>query len=274
MLIFGVFSIGSAQDIVVDTEPTAMVAVFELPLKTKFNDVMYAAYQDILSVKDDYEELQNFDRTALSKNRYGVYSINYYYEGPLGPYEKAEITFGLTIFPEDDETYDQYGRKAFYYGFPLLGAKFSGYQVTVRYRDAFDIHKMIQKHGDVLLEEQKKNLPLVLSIEALKDSYHIDESVDFIVSLENVSAKNYRIKDLNAGTLKFFYDEKELIAKDTGQSRYSGQEKIVLDPSEKISKKFTISGFSDLGDVVIYCSYLLTFKGVEPSGILRIKIIE
>jgi len=60
----------------------------------------------------------------------------------------------------------------FYYDFPLLGVKFAGYQLTVRYRDAFDIHKLVQKYGEPLLEEQKKNLPLTMSIEPFSNCGH------------------------------------------------------------------------------------------------------
>jgi len=239
------------------------------------NQVMLAIYDDIFSGKHRYINLADFGRHTLTKNRYGIYSIEYKHEITEEGYRKGQfLMFGVTIVKLEDTDFDEFGRKAFHFNFPLLGLKFAGYGKTNRERNQFEIQKVVQKNGDPILREQVKRLPLKLSLETVKESYAVDESIKFVVTLENVSSKGLRIRDLNEHTLYFLYGNTPWGTFEVGENIGKKAKRIVLEPGGKIRKTFTGSGFSSAQEVEIYCSYVLTFKGVKPSSILKIKIVK
>ena len=128
----------------------------------------------------------------------------------------------------------------------------------------------MQNNGDLLLKEQRKYLPLKLSLKTVKERYAVNENIEFVVILENVSSNNLRIKDLDKDTLYFLYADMKWGAVESESKK--GKKEFLLKPGEKIQKTFIGRGFSFPREFEIYCSYALTYKGVKPSNVLKVHV--
>ena len=246
---------------------------FDEPLKNICNSVMIAIYNDILSIREDYDNLVDFGKHVLSQNQHGIYAIEYQHKILDGARKGEFLVFGVTIIKPEDTNFNEFGQQAFNFGFPLLDVKFAGYQQTNRKWMKFNIQDVVQRNGDPLLEEQKKYLPLKLSLKTDKENYKVGENIQITVTLENVSRKNLRIKDLDEETLYFLYANTKWGAVIVGEKNKK-KKKFILKPGQKIHKKFIGSGSSVSHEFEIYCSYAITFKGVKPSSVLKVKVIE
>ncbi|MCK5082353.1 MAG: hypothetical protein KAR31_05555 [Candidatus Omnitrophica bacterium] len=138
----------------------------------------------------------------------------------------------------------------------------------------FSIQEVVQRNGDLLLEEQKKHLPLKLSLETDKKEYKIREDIQITIILENVSNKNLWIKSLDNETLYFLYANTKWGAIPKSEEKEKRKGKFILTPGQKVYKKFVGSGSSTPHEFEIYCSYAVTFKGVKPSSVIKVKVIE
>jgi hypothetical protein len=247
---------------------------FDQRVKEIANEVMFAVYNDILSSRERYGDLKNFDQSALSRNQYGIYSIYYQHRAVVGPYKDKPFEFGVTIVGLEDTSFNEFGRGTFNFSFPLLGLKFAGYERVYWRPNQFSIQDVIQKNGDPLLEEQKKRLPLKLSLKTVEDYYRVNEDIEFIVTLENISSKNLWVRELNGDTLYFRYGNAQWGAKETSAQKKKREKRFILEPGEKVYKKFVGSGFPAPREFEVYCSYTLTFQGVKPFSVLKVKVVE
>jgi hypothetical protein len=243
-------------------------------LKDLCNQVMFAIYQDITTFKEEYMELEDFGPYVLSENQYGIYSLEYEYIVSEGFQKGERIAFGVTIVRLDDTNFNQYGNQAFAFGFPLLDLKFSGYQQESRRQEAFDIQKVIQKNGNLLLAEQNKHLPLKLTLETVKENYHVGEDIEIIVILQNVSSKNFWVKELSEDTLFFIYGDTHWGTRKIGPKKQQKIKRQILKQGQRISERFVGSGFLEPQEIEIFGSYVVTFKGVNPSSFLKIIITK
>ena len=247
---------------------------FDEPLKGICNSVMIAIYNDILSIRGDHDNLVDFGEHVLSRNQHGVYTIEYQRKISDGARKGEFLNFGVTIVKPADANFNEFGRQAFNFGFPLLDIKIAGYQQTNRKWMKFSIQDVVQRNGDLLLEEQKKYLPLKVSLKTDKESYKVGENIPITATLENVSRKNLWIRALDRETLYFLYDNAQWGAVELGKRTEERREKFILKPGEKVHKRFIGSGSSVPREIEIYCSYAITFKGVKPSSVIKVKIIE
>ena len=244
---------------------------FDDSLKNVSNRVMIAIYNDILSMKEAQDNLVDFGQHVLSLNQYGIYSLEYRHKISGGVRDGEFLEFGVTIVRPEDTNFGEFGRQAFNFGFPLLDVKFAGYQRTNRKWMRFNIQDIVQKNGDPLLEEQKKYLPLKLSLITDKEYYKVGENIEVTATLENVSRRNLWVKDLDAKTLYFLYGNAEWGTVEIGQAK---RERFILKPGEKVHKKFVGSGSRVPREFEIYCSYAVTYQGVKPSSVLKVKVVE
>ncbi|MCK5081281.1 MAG: hypothetical protein KAR31_00105 [Candidatus Omnitrophica bacterium] len=233
--------------------------------------MMIAIYNDILSIRGDHDNLVDFGEHVLSRNQHGVYTIEYQRKISDGARKGEFLNFGVTIVKPADANFNEFGRQAFNFGFPLLDIKIAGYQQTNRKWMKFDIQDVVRRNGDLLLEEQKKHLPLKLSLKTDKEYYNVRENIEVTVTLENVSRSNLWVKNLHNETLYFLYGDAKWGTVAVGEKR---KRKLILKPGQKIHKKFVGSGSSIPREIEIYGSYNMTFKGVKPSSVLKVKIVE
>ena len=246
---------------------------FSEDLKETCNRAMRGVFQDILLEKENYDNLVNFGDWTLSKNQYGIYAIEYGREILYGPRKGEFLRFGVTIVRPEDTNFSKYGHEAFNFVFPLLNVKFAGYQQTNRKWLQFDIQDIVRQNGDPLLEAQQKYLPLELSLETDKKVYRVGEDIRVTVTLKNVSEKSLWVNSLNDRNLYFLYGDTKWGAAEL-RSKPGRKERFVLEPGLTVSRTFVGSGLKDPQEFEIYCSYLLTFEGVKPSSIVRVKVVE
>lgn len=249
----------------------AALGLFSQRMTEIANQVMLAVYDDIVSAKERYDDLQDFDQKALSRNQYGVYSIRYKREAAAGPLGGKPFEFGVTVVGREDTDFNEFGRKAFNLHFPLLGLKFAGYEKVYWRPNQFSLQDVVQKNGDPLLKEQKKYLPLKLSLKTVAESYRVNEDIEFVVTLENVSSKNLWVRALNKDTLYFLYADTPWGTREADAPKR--EKKFILEPGEKVHKKFVGSGFPEPREFEVYCSYALTFQGVKPFSVLKVKVV-
>ena len=249
------------------------VADFTPETKEFCNEVIINIYKDILKVKDKYPGLRNFDEKALFENQYGIYSI--IYKEPVDEAQMKRSTvpfeFGVTIDKIQDTTFAG-KRNSFNLAFPLLGVKFTGYQTKRMLRTQFDVMPLVNEHGTILSDYQQKFMPLRLTIRTLKDIYKVRQPIEFEVVLKNVSKRHMVVKSLGMETLFFLFGDMAW-----GTNPSSGQKggrDVVLKAGESVSLKFQGESFEKPHDIEIYCAYRMSVKGVNPSGTLRIKVVE
>ena len=265
MLSVGIFSAAIAS---------AQRAQLNQETKNICRDVMRNIFQDIVKVKGQFKELENFGEDALAENQYGLPLIQYRCNNP-DSLKEAPCAFGLTIVRVEDANFNEYGFDAFNLVFPLLDLKFAGYyQKNFLKTNQFDLQKIVQKNGQILWDYQQKFMPYKLSLKTVKETYGVGENIDFVVTLTNLTKRNIVVKDLNEETLYFLYDNKMWGAKEVNSTQSQSIKEIILKPDESISKTFSGYGFSNPKDFEIYCSYVLTYKGVKPAASLIVKVVE
>lgn len=240
--------------------------------KALCNKVIINIYKDILKVKGKYPQLKNFDDKVFYENEYGIYTILYKDTSAEGEGQKnPAYEFGLTIdgltdnpFPDKPNTFN--------FAFPLLGLKFSGYQPKHVLRSQFDVLSVINKNGVLLSDYQQKFMPLQLTLKTLKDTYKIREDIEFEVVLKNVSNRHMVVKSLGIDTLYFVFEDMVWGTSPNTQER--GGKNVILKSGESLTLKFKGESFQKPRDIQIYCAYRMSIKGVNPSGTLRVRVVD
>ena len=243
-------------------------------VKALCNKVMLNIYNEIMEAKKQYKELENFTEAALSKNQHGIYSIEYRYLMSEGAVKDQIYEFGLTIAGMQDSNFYAPGRQLFNLGFPLLKLEFIGYQKKIFRTGQFDIEGPLKKHGLLLWDYQQRFVPYKLTIEPVKEEYKVDEPIEFIVTLKNLSKKNIIVKDLNEQTLFFLYGGQPWGAQEMNSSQVKFLKGVVLKSDESISKKFQGNAFSSPQEFEIHCTYGFAYEGVQPSATLKIRVVQ
>jgi hypothetical protein len=247
-------------------------------LKALCNKTMVNIYNDLLEAKSKYSDLKHFNVDSLTKDENGVYVIEYEAkEKVLGKYSRERTyAIGVSIIDINDTRYRRERgsrKKIFEYGFPLLGIKFQGYRRKGLRSKEFDIQASVQKNGKLLLMEQDKYLPLELILESQKEAFKVNEDIKFDVTIKNRGGQSYKIKDLNSQTLFFVYgDNTTWGAQQIGTKKYATDKYVLLKPGRSVTKTFAGSGFDIPKEYEISCFYVMTFSGVNPSGLLNIKV--
>lgn len=230
-------------------------------------------YDDIFAVRQEYKELGQFGGGSFfTQEDEKIYSIEHQYQSQWKNQKPFE--FGLTIVGIDEPNPYSDREGSFSFGFSLLDVKFVGYQSEGIYKKSFDIYKPIQKYGKLLLDEQQKHLPLKLTITSAKKVFKIGEKIDIRVTLENIGKRTLKVKNLDTTTLFFLYDNAPWGATEMNSEKSRGTKEIVFRPGEKMSKNFTGSSFDKAKKITIFGSYIQTFKGVHPSGVLSVRVQE
>ncbi len=247
-------------------------------IKKLCNTTMVNIYNDILVAKSRYPDLKNFNLDSLKKDDEGIYSIEYSADPSEGKYSKNRVfALGISIVGiEEVRYYRERGsfKKIFEFGFPLLGIKFQGYKQRGLRSKEFDIEGSVQKNGKLLLMEQDKYLPLQIIIESKKENFKVNEPVSFNVTLKNRSDKSYVVKDLDSNSLFFVYGDNTIWgAKEIGVKKYQSAPTVLLKPGRSITKTFNGTGFSIPKEYEISGFYVMTFNGVNPTGLLKIKVV-
>ena len=135
---------------------------------------------------------------------------------------------------------------------------------------------LIKKYSEPLMDEEQKLMPYRLTVVADKESFFIKEDVYFTVTLTNLTKKNIKVKDLNAQTLYFLYNNRpwgaELVEDEKDKEKKD--ELILLKPDEFVRRKFKSAGFTVPKEFEIFSSYAMTYQGVNPTSKLKIRVIE
>ncbi|MBF0532764.1 MAG: hypothetical protein HQL23_06660 [Candidatus Omnitrophica bacterium] len=116
-------------------------------------------------------------------------------------------------------------------------------------------------------------VPMTLTLKADKEAFYTGEPILFEVGLKNTSRQTWRVKDLTNQTMYCLYDQEPWGAQQIGGADFDSVPLIELPPGQALVKKFLGAAFPQPREVEIFCSYSLTFKGVNPQNVLRIKIV-
>ncbi len=232
------------------------------------NQVILDIFQDILKVKKDYPELENFGEKAFFKNKNGINGILYEYTYP----KTGEVfSFGITINAMDDIDFEGKEGK-FNYGFSKLGVKISGFSQKHPLRTQFDLMPLVSKYGMALAEEQQNFMPLRVFIRPVKGSFQVRENVEFDVVLKNVSKRHMVVKSLGQETLYFLINKQGW-----GTSPLSGKQggsDEVLKSGEETVLRLKGESFQKPQEIELTCFYRMSIDGVNPVGKIRIMITE
>lgn len=241
------------------------------------NTTMVNMYNDILVMKSKYPDLKDFNKNALKKDAAGNYYIEYSAAPEAGEYsENRFFAFAVSIIGLDEvKYYRERGsrKKIFDFGFPLLEIKFQGYKQRGLHSKELDIQALVKDNGKLLLMEQDKYLPLQVIVKSNKDAFKVDEIISFDVTLKNRGDKSYQVKDLNSQSLFFVYgDDTTWGAEEIGVKKSTEKNSVLLNPGRSVTKTFSGTGFSIPKEYEISCFYVMTFNGVNPSGLLNVRV--
>lgn len=255
--------------------PDRVAAVIDPALAKTADRVMMAIYDAILPDKDHEDQLMDFDRFALYRNRYGITAIRYRREIPEGMRKGEFLEFGVSVVGMADTDFSEFGSDSFAFLFPFLGIKFAGYQYTSRKYMKFSLKEIIRRNIVPFVLEQNKHLPLKLTLSPVKDHFQVEERVRIRATVENVSQRALWVKDIDTDTMYFLHaDIPWEVRKVNAPYRKDDRIKILLSPGEKIGAEFYGSGFFIPNAYEIYGSYGVTFQGVRPSSITKVRIVE
>jgi len=260
IFLFFIFSVNLslAQEVILDEKTKAIC-----------NEVMLNIYQDILTAKDKYPELSQFDEKVMYENEKGIYAIVYQYQ-PSGTSRPNHDTFefGVTITTKNNTIFQDQRGYAFNLDFPFLGLKFAGY-FKKGLKPKYDIFAPINKYGQLLADHQQNYLPLQLRLVTNKTEYKVKEPIHFEVELTNVSKKHMWVKNINEETISCLYNKRYW---GTQARSMQSATTIILKSGESLKRGFAGEGFVEPQNVEIYCSYSMSLKGVKPAGVLHLWV--
>ncbi len=189
------------------------------------NEVMRGIFDEIMAVKDQYENLEDFSAGNYTLNKFGLGKIVYSYELDKDQPEhkrRRPYTFGITIVPMDQEIFGgEHG--LFELGFPVLKLKIAGYFSRRLLKTQLNIAPFVKKYGAKLAEYEQKFLPLRVFVRPSKREYTVREPIEFTVFVQNVSKRGMLVEGLNANTLFFLID---------GQFWGKGEKPVETDPKK------------------------------------------
>jgi len=262
--LLSLISTGWTEDFAFDEKTTKMC-----------QEIMKSIYYEIYDLRNNHEGLSEFGEKALFENQYEIHAIVYKNKSKQPKQGDALLlrssyNFGITITKIDDIPFPDNNR-VFQNEFPMLGIKLSAYQIW-RSISQYDIRPLIKKYSDLLAAHQQTYLDLRLYLRSEKNVYSVNEDIAFEVVLENSSIKNLGIKSLGAKTLFFLYDNQSWGTKPS--SYEGGGNNMVLKAGDSYSMRFIGEGFKSPRELEIYGVYRMMVKGVNPYGILKLKIVE
>ncbi len=231
--------------------------------------VMDEIIEEIFRLKVKYEELEGFTERNVSVNDYGFKAIEYEYI-----YKNRKNSFGVTIVGLNDEFFKKSKGGIFELRFPILGVKLQGYQNYTPRRSQFELQSVTEPFSELIRERQVTYLPFKLTVEAEKKVFKTKENIFFKVTLKNVTNKIMTVKDLNKDTLFFVYNNKEWGASEIDRKSYKKVKQITLREGESIEKRFMSNGYSFPREFNVFCSYVMSYKGVRPSTIMSIIVSD
>ena len=232
-----------------------------------------AIYATILEAKPRHQELSAFDERVLSTNPDGVQQILYQYQDPRLSQKDEPYQLLITIGPLKEKPYPRPEFEARHYGFPLIGARASYFIKRYRRWHHYDLDRAVQEGLDLLYDHQQRYFPFEVVLRPLKESFKVGERIAFEVTVKNKTNQNLKIKNLGEKTLFFTINGQEWGTKSSVASR-PGQEEYILGPHDSVSRSFRGDSFRKPGEVEVFCTYHLAYKGILPFGTLRIKIEE
>lgn len=265
-------SVGLAQTNVAPPLPKEEEIVLDEKTVEVCNQVILNIYQAILSVKDQYTELEQFDDSVFYKNKKGLYTIIYDYkgEGTKGK-PSSPFSFGITVDGMDDKTFTN-KQNMFNYGFPVLKLKISGYQVKHRVRRQYDIMSVVEREAVLLGDHQQEYMPLRLFLKPIKKVYKVKEDIEFEVIIQNVSKRNMTVRPINARTLYLLLDN-DFWGTNPKQRRGKRGKRQILRSGEMLRKVYKGESFNRPREVDIVGVYNMKIYGVTPMGRLTIQIV-
>ncbi|MGE0268358.1 MAG: hypothetical protein AB7S78_07870 [Candidatus Omnitrophota bacterium] len=236
------------------------------------NNVVKSIYNEIEKLKPRYHDLELFNIIALKKNQWGFDFIKYRYLDVVGSKQVDKLEFGVEFVPIDADQEYSFEGAHFEYAFPLLKVKLIAYQNNSNKHRQIEILPFVKEFARPLLDYQSKQLPIKLSLYADKSVFKVDEPVTFIAEFENLTGNNIKIKDLSSDSIAFAYD-KVTWGSDLNLA-HPTQGNEVLRPNRALKRKFKLNGFTEPQDLTIHATYLMNFKGVEPTATLNLKIVK
>jgi hypothetical protein len=232
-----------------------------------YNEMVENIYAGLWKLKNQYPELANLSRSAITQDKNGLKQISYAHKS------SEQFAWG-----DDDDPYayrfslstrklqDAESGSA-EWKFPLLGFKVvydiqrSGPLTTI---DPFLLVEMNVE--DLHLLEQGV-LPFRLEIATDKEAYAPRETLNLTVSLRNLGAQPFRVFDLNEQSLFCKIDDMTW-----GSEEPQDTAEKVLAPYGVLSKILRIRGISKPKDTRISCRYGVGFRGVLPFHSVKVTV--
>ncbi|MBF0484848.1 MAG: hypothetical protein HQL25_09110 [Candidatus Omnitrophica bacterium] len=236
------------------------------------NLAMDQIYDHIVKMKKIYKELSNFEQMVPVKNKYGVKTFDYKYED-FDSRRPLKYQLGVEVIKSIDKSSFSGKEGYFQRELPLLGVKLAGFVDAGGRQRFFDLEQYIEDFGKALWNIQQDYLPYKLMLKPEKEIYAIGEDISFKVTLKNTGRQILKFKDLNENTVFFLYGGKPWGIKRTNESAKDIAD-FYLKPGEIRTTIFKGDAFNMPKDVEIECTYALPYKGVRPSGILKVKVIR
>ena len=131
---------------------------------------------------------------------------------------------------------------------------------------------LIDEFGAVLARHQQEYMPLKLYLRTLKDTYHVREDIEFEVELKNVAKNNMIVKSLGVNSLFFLFNN-QFWGTQPSSGDVGGRD-VILKSGESLTMRFKGESFQRPREFEIVCTYAMSIQGVNPSGVLNIRVIE
>ncbi|MCD4781666.1 MAG: hypothetical protein K8S27_14115 [Candidatus Omnitrophica bacterium] len=239
------------------------------------NKVMMNVYEYLIESQQEYRVLREFNPQTLTKNEYGIYTINYVYADPYTQWRNVNFEIGVSIVDINDPLMFKGEPITMLLEFPLIGIKLLAFQKDSISTSQFDIMVPLRKYGKILWDAQQDYISIKLSLVPKKEKFVVGEPISFTARLENSGKVNVVLKKLSSKTLLFTFDNIDWNPVSAEAAAEGALVKeVMLSPGAFFQKNFKIQGIrEEPGELEIFATYVRTIKGIHPSARMSVPIV-
>ena len=128
-------------------------------------------------------------------------------------------------------------------------------------------NNVIESKGDVTSAVEIRP-SLRLFIEPKQSQFFFGQKVEFDMVLKNQGNVTLKVKDIDENTTYCLFNGSRW-----GNLEPTGKDEVVLEPGEALRKKMRY-GPDAPGNLEIFCSYGMSFKGVRPNAQATVNVIK
>lgn len=261
-------SSGPRQIVIPKKEPAFN---YDAATKKAIENFLLKIYLELEDKKSAYPELAGLDPSVILESPNGLAMFQYEFVDRRIQSRNNVYAVSLTFSDQRIPAVIKEGLNQKLFEFPALGLRLElAFKVNVRWH-RFRVEPVIEQAVRLLYAHQQKYLPLQLTVETDRLTYHLDENVLVKVTLKNVTKQYFQVKELNQQSLyctmgKTFWG--------TNPHQAPKLPTIRMAEGDTLTRSFEIKGLDKPTEMTIECTYNMSHKGILPKSSTSVFVQE